>query len=132
MKILQSSDRITVTFKSFKVVLKPLTYWERTELESFNKIVSGESVTDWNKVLFYTMKYSIVDIIGLTDFNDKPISIERDGEYISDSVISDIFNSGTRQDIINSINLMTNNPEKLIKGVDLEGVESVQLGNLPS
>jgi hypothetical protein len=130
MKVLRLSDRIEVKFETFTIKVKPLSFEERSVIESFNKIVSGEVVTDWNKVLFHTIKYCIADISGLMDFNGSEIKCDFKDSYISDDMVSIIFNSAMREDILRTIRKIEDNPESFILGHhEIESIKGVKLGN---
>lgn len=130
MKVLRLSDRITVNFETFSIKIKPISFEERSIIESFNKIVSGEVVTDWNKVLFHTIKFCIADIQGLKDFNDQPLICEFKDGYITDDMVSIIFNSSMREDILRSVRKIEDNPEKFLSGDHgIDSVKGVKLGN---
>lgn len=130
MQILRLKDRISIEFETFTVKLKPLSYDERSKIESFQKVKSGDVEIDWGKTLFYTLKYSVADIIGLKDYKGEEIKPDRDGDYLSDEMISDLYNSSMRQDILQCINRLDSHPDMLIKGeIDIEAVKSVKVGN---
>ena len=130
MKVLRLSDRIVVNFETFSIKIKPLSFEERSIIESFTKIVAGENVTDWNKTLFNTIKYCVASIDGLKDFNDRPIECEIKDGYISDDMVNIIFNSSMRSDILRSIRLIEDNPEAFIKGDHkIDSIKGVNLGN---
>ena len=130
MQILRLKDRISIEFETFTVKLNPLSYDERSKIESFQKVKSGDVEIDWGKTLFYTLKYSVADIIGLKDYKGEEIKPDRDGDYLSDEMISDLYNSSMRQDILQCINRLDSHPDMLIKGeIDIEAVKSVKVGN---
>lgn len=129
LQVLTTKDRVKLNFESFTVILKPLTYQERSVIEDCTKINGGQEIVDWNKTIYYTLKFAVVDIEGFKDFKDNQVKLERDGDYLSDDSISIILNCSARKDIIRSIDLLSVNPVGLFEGGIIESIKSVEMGN---
>lgn len=131
MKILRTSDLVTLKSEGIEVDFSPLSYERSLELQECTKTVAGETKIDGRKQTQLLIKYAVKEIRGASGFDDLPITIKSDNGILKDSDITDAINILAQTPFIYPLSYISNSAKP--KGFD--GVEilingkSVDLGN---
>ena len=106
MKILKTTDRVTIKHNDLEVVFSPLSYGQSLELASMEGIEAGETVVNVAKRTALLIKYSVKEIRGLTDFHGEPIVIKAEKE-LSEEDLSDAITALSRSPVIGPISYIS-------------------------
>lgn len=93
MKVLSMKDRIKLNYKTkdgeVSIIIKPLRYAEKVEINSLQKNVAGELIDDYMAQTYLSLKYSICSVYGLKNYDGSDYELEFDeitGQISDDSV----------------------------------------------
>jgi hypothetical protein len=131
MKILRTSDLVTLKSNGIELDFSPLSYERSIEVSECTKIVSGETLIDGKKQTLMLIKYAVKEIRGATDFNGDPIELKAVNGEMRDQDLTDAINILVHTPFVYPLSYISNSARP--KGVD--GVEilvngkQIQLGN---
>jgi hypothetical protein len=103
-RIYKQSDRIELSFGDIKIKVKPLSYSEKTEIQSL--LVEGQTEKNVQKLqdaTILSLRYALKSIEGVIDSNDEPyqLQFEEDGKLSLESV-EDLCNMELSAKLLNS------------------------------
>lgn len=78
MKVLRTSDIITLKANGIECDFSPLTYERSLEIQECTRTVAGKVVVDGARQTRLLVKYAVKEIRGATDFKENPIIIKAD------------------------------------------------------
>jgi hypothetical protein len=126
MKILRTTDIITLRSEGIEVDFSPLTYEKSMEMSECRKIVAGEEIVDGRKQTFLLLKHAVKEVRGATDFQGDPIVIKAVNGTLPDEDITDVINILSQTPFIYPISYISNSARP--KG--FEGVEILVNGKV--
>ena len=131
MKILRTSDLVTLKSEGIEVDFSPLSYEKSLELQECTKIVAGEIKTDGRKQTQLLIKNAVKEIRGATDFGDKPIVIKAENGCLKDDDITDAINILAQTPFIYPLSYISNSAKpKGFEGVEIHvNGKKLELGN---
>jgi menaquinone-dependent protoporphyrinogen IX oxidase len=131
MKILRTSDIVTLKAEGIEVDFSPLSYERSLELSDCTKVVAGETVVDGRKQTQMLIKYAVKEIRGATDYDNKPITLKAVNNMMSDSDITDSINVLVHTKFVYPLSYISNSARpKGFDGVEiLVNGKPIELGN---
>jgi hypothetical protein len=131
MKILRTSDLVTLSANGIEVDFSPLTYEKSIELSGFTKTVAGEVVVDGRKQTHFLIKHAVKEIRGAFDFEDKAIVLKAVNGEMDDKDITDAINILVHTSFVYPLSYISNSARpKGFDGVDiLINGKKIDLGN---
>jgi hypothetical protein len=110
MKILKTTDKVTIKHNDLEVVFSPLSYSQSLELSALEGVQGGESVVDVAKRTALMIKYAVKEIIGVTDYHGDPVVIKADRE-LTDDQLSDVITALSKSPVIGPISFISTSCE---------------------
>jgi hypothetical protein len=131
MKILRTSDLVTLRANGIELDFSPLTYEKSIEVSDCTKVVAGETVIDGKKQTRLLIKYAVKEIRGATDFDGKPIELKAVNGEMKDEDITDAINILVHTPFVYPLSYISNSARpKGVEGVEiLVNGKQIQLGN---
>jgi menaquinone-dependent protoporphyrinogen IX oxidase len=131
MKILRTTDIVTLKAEGIEVDFSPLSYERSLELSDCTKVVAGETVVDGRKQTQMLIKYAVKEIRGATDYDNKPIILKAVNNMMSDSDITDSINVLVHTKFVYPLSYISNSARpKGFDGVEiLVNGKQIELGN---
>ena len=132
-RIYRTTDRISLSVDDLTIVISPLSVHQKALVEEAAK---GGGTSNLLKASLEAVRYSLKDIRGVVDSDDKEYTLEfnPDGS-LTDQCLDDIFNIQESTKLISiALNLVNGVPEKfydLSTGNPLEGVSFVESKEKP-
>lgn len=123
MKILKCSDRIKLTVDAenpISVTIKPLSVSDKMEIASKSKIVKGEEVQDHNAQAFLCIKFAVVEISGVENYDGTEYKLEFNGDKLADHCVDDLVSCLSESGLLLPIVLGSNKNIGSITGVKVE------------
>jgi hypothetical protein len=119
MKILRITDKILIKEKEIEVTISPLTHGQKMEISDCMKLKAGQTSVDYQKTAMLSLKFSIKDIKGLTNYDNTEYKLDFDDSGLSDECVGELMTALSTTQIFTAINsALANNLE-----ADLDGVE---------
>jgi hypothetical protein len=130
MKVLRTTDIITLKHGELEVDFSPLSWDKSLELSKLVTVEAGRSVVDQGKQTGLMIKHSVKAIRGLKDWSGEAVVIQANNGELSDSDLSVAINALVRTQFIAGIaKISTSAVPEAIKGVELLiNGKSVELG----
>jgi hypothetical protein len=119
MKILKTSDIVTIKHDGLEVDFSPLTYGKSLELASLESIEAGEPVLNMAKRTSLLIKYSVKEIRGITDYHGDAVVIKAIGGELDEDCLSDAITALSKSTVIGPISYISTACEMK----EFEGVE---------
>lgn len=88
MKVLRTTDIVTLKHGELEVDFSPLPYDKSLELANQVKLVSGKTLTDSAKQTALMIKYAVKEVRGLTDWHNDPIVVKAGVDGLSEDDVS--------------------------------------------
>jgi hypothetical protein len=131
MKILRTTDIITLKHEELEVDFSPLRHDKAIEISNLVKVNSGKTVVDAHGQMLLTIKYAVKEIRGVTNWNDEPIVIKSINGELTDNDASDAINALARTPFISPISYISASAlPKAYEGVEiLVNGKEIDLGN---
>lgn len=88
-KVFRTSDKISVKIDDIVVKISPLSYEQKSDIQSL--LISGNplSVVEAAK---QSIRYAVKEVSGVEDADGSPYKLEFENGYLSDSCIDDLLN----------------------------------------
>jgi hypothetical protein len=122
--VYRNSDRVRIKIDDIEVLIKPLTYREKSEISQL--MVDGKI----GKAAVEAVKCAVKDVKGIKQLDGKKYELEFDNDKLSENTIDDLMNlSHSKKLILVCLNLLSTIPEKFVDettGEELEGVSIVK------
>lgn len=120
MKILRTTDIVTLKHEELEVDFSPLRYDRALAVANESKIEGGNTVVDMVKQTALMIKYAVKDIRGLTDYDNNPVSIKAINGELSDDDTSTAISVLAKTPFISPISFIsTSSTPKSYDGVDI-------------
>lgn len=131
MKVLRTTDVITLKQGEVEVDFSPLSWEKSLELSKLVNYVGGKPYVDQGKQTALMIKYSIKELRGLTDWSNKPIELKAVNGELSEDDVSVAVSALVRTPFIAGIaKISTSAVPESIEGVELLiNGQAVELGN---
>jgi hypothetical protein len=120
MKILKTTDIITVKNNELEVDFSPLNYAQSIEVEGTSSIKSGNVVTDQAASVATILKYAVKEVRGVTDWDGNPIEI-KSGNELSDEQLDLVITSLSKSVVMGHVSYISTSRDLDIK--EMEGIE---------
>jgi hypothetical protein len=91
MKILRTSDIITLKHGELEVDFSPLRYDKSLEVAGAARIDSGNTIVDMARQTALMVKYSVKEVRGVTDYNENAVTIKSINGELNEDDISTII-----------------------------------------
>jgi hypothetical protein len=133
VRVMRDCDRLAVKISEGDGVclsLKPLNYWQKSEVMSLAELQEGEVVNKTRTATILAIKYSLRGTKGLVDYDGNRYELTFDEEgNVSDDSVTDILNiEMSPQIILCCYNMIHQIPKIIINpatGEPLDGVEVI-------
>jgi hypothetical protein len=130
MKILKTTDRVSVKIEDVTLIIAPMSYAKKIEFSGLTKVIDGVEMNDIGAMLGFTVQHCLKGWAGVVDHDGKPVELtfKEDGT-LSDDSMGDAMLVVTKlkANYIYLFNLAGNNVPKEIHdsatGKKLKGVE---------
>jgi hypothetical protein len=120
MKILRTSDIVTLKSEGIEVDFSPLSFERSLEISECTKNIAGEQKTDGKRQTYLLIKYAVKEIRGAQDFDGQNIIIKAEAGAIKDELISDCINILSQTPFIYPLSYISNSAKpKGFEGVDI-------------
>jgi len=87
MKVLRTTDIVTLKHEELEVDFSPLRYDRSIEIANTTKNEAGNTIVDVTKQTSLMLKYAVKEVRGITDYDNNPITIKAiNGELSEDDV----------------------------------------------
>jgi hypothetical protein len=132
MKVLRTTDIITLKHEELEVDFSPLRYDRALELSRLVTVQAGKSMIDSAKQTALLIKYAVREIRGLTDWSNNPIEIKAgpSGELSDDDVSTAVSVLAKTPFIVPVSYISTSALPKAYEGIELLiNGKAVELGN---
>jgi hypothetical protein len=126
MKILKTTDIVTVKNNGLEVDLSPLSYGQSLEVESLNKINAGTVETDAFQRVGKIIKFAVKEIRGITDYTGNPIEIKSPNE-LTDDQLNIAITALSKSEIMGHISYVATSADLEFK--ELDGIEVLLNGD---
>lgn len=109
MIVYRTSDRIPVQVGEVELLFAPLSFAQKTEINSHVKMQSGKETPDGLKVAQLYIKYGIKSVKGckLSDGSDYEVELDAAGN-LTDACVDDVMSLENSPDIIRICALLAN------------------------
>lgn len=131
MKVLRTSDVITLKQNELEIDFSPLSWDRSLELSKLIAYVGGKPMVDQGKQTALMIKYAVKEIRGLTDWHGKQITLVSQADGLNEEDVSTAVSTLIRTPFIAAIAKISTSavPEK-VEGVELLiNGQAVELGN---
>ena len=121
MKILKTTDLVTIKNNGLEVDVSPLTYGQSLEVESLSKINAGSVETDAYQRVGKIIQFAVKEIRGITDYTGKPIEI-KSGGTLSDEQLNIAITALSKSEIMGHVSYVSTSADlefKQHKGIDI-------------
>lgn len=120
MKILRTTDIVTLKHEELEVDFSPLRYDRALEVASAISIEGGNTMVDSAKQTALMVRYSVKEIRGTTDWDNNPIVIKAVNGELSDDDVSTAINILSKTPFLTPISyISTSSTPKAYKGVEI-------------
>lgn len=121
MKILRTTDIVTLKHNEIEVDFSPLRYDRSLEVAEASRIESGNTIVDMAKQTALMVKYSVKEIRGITDFNDNPVQVKSINGELNDDDVSTIITVLSKTPFIAPISyISTSSTPKNYDGIEIK------------
>jgi len=120
MKILKTTDIITVKNNELEVDFSPLNYAQSIEVEGASSIKSGNVVTDQASSVATILKYAVKEVRGVTDWDGNAIEI-KSGNELSDDQLDLVITSLSKSVVMGHVSYISTSRDLDIK--EMDGIE---------
>jgi len=131
MKILKTTDIITLKHNELEVDFSPLRYDRSLEVANTNRIEAGNTVSDMAKQTALMLKYAVKEIRGVTDYHDNAIVIKAINGELSEDDVSLAINVLSKTPFLAPISFISTSAQpRKYEGVDIViNGKVLELGN---
>ena len=121
MKVLRTSDVITLTHDEIQVDFSPLRYDRSIEIANTTRNESGNMIVDVTKQTSLMIKYAVKEIRGITDYDNNPVIIKAINGELSDDDVSTAINILVKTPFLSPISyISTSATPKVYDGIELK------------
>jgi hypothetical protein len=123
LKILKSTDKIrltTGTEEPISVTIRPMTVSQKIEIASKVKIIKGNEIQDHNAQALLCIKFCLLEISGVQNYDGSGYALEFVDGYLSDSCADDIMSCLSESSLLLPVVLGSNKNLGAITGVTIE------------
>jgi hypothetical protein len=120
MKILKTTDIITVKNNELEVDFSPLTYAQAIEVEGLSKVVSGNIETDQVRSVSTILRYAVKELRGVTDYEGNSIEVKSQGELTEDQ-LDIVITTLSKSIVMGHISYISTSRDLEIR--EMEGIE---------
>lgn len=75
MKILKTTDRVSVKIEDVTLIIAPMSYAKKVEFASLTKVVDGVEMNDIGAMLGFTVRHCLKGWAGVVDHDGKPVEL---------------------------------------------------------
>jgi len=129
IKILRTTDRLTIKIGEVELKLAPLSMFQRQELLAHVEKADGNNIHDVRKGTTLAMKYSIKDISGIETLDGDTYKLEFDAENsLTDNCVNELLNTEVSgKMVLAAYSMIYGMPSEIrdSEGKRVEGVEVV-------
>lgn len=125
-KILRLKDRVKLKTGDVVFTIAPLNQLQKTEIVACTETKGGSDMINLTKASALYIKYSVKDMKGVKDFNDKEYELEFDDSGdLTDDCVSELMT-------LDEKNVLIQSSGAFIHGIgDIEKLEGVEVEVLP-
>ena len=117
MKILRLNQCIEVKISDASFYFRPLTYYQKIELQCiWEKILKDKTLKLRLSMdaIRLALKYSLVDVIGISDENEIEYKLEKENDCLTDTCLDEILNLPVSKEITACVMSLVNGIPKEI------------------
>ncbi len=120
MKVLRVTDRISVKENGVEFIVSPLTHGQKMEISDCLKVKAGQETVDYQKTAMLTLKFTIKEVHGLTNYDETPYQLEFKDDYLTDNCVSELMGALAQTQLFPAVNLaLANQFETGLEGVEI-------------
>lgn len=125
MKILRTSDKVSIKHGEIEVIVSPPTYAQKIELMNCFKLAEGKDTIDFLKSSLMSLKFAVKEVNGIKTHLDEDYKVELKDGVLSDDCASELLSAFANTPLIGAISTVQ-------AGIlDFDGVD-IKVINRPS